>query len=164
MGFMCSGKSVLVRKIALDYKHFFVDTDALIETYEGKSIEVIFRDFSESYFRLLEKRCALWIGQNVKKSLVATGGGFGIFYPQIQKLGTVVFLDVSFDEVKRRLGKKSKNKRPLAQDENALYALYKERSKIYHQRADIVLDANGSIEQNIEDLKRCELPFGLFGT
>ena len=48
------GKSTLGRNLAKKLKYNFVDIDKLIELKEGCSINQIFRDKSEDYFREIE--------------------------------------------------------------------------------------------------------------
>ena len=53
---MGSGKSIIGSKFAKIIKFDFIDTDALIEEKTGKSINQIFDNFGEAYFRELEEK------------------------------------------------------------------------------------------------------------
>jgi shikimate kinase len=59
VGFMCSGKSTVGKLLADKLGYTFWDIDQVIEEREGKSIEEIFRDEGEEYFRSLERRTPL---------------------------------------------------------------------------------------------------------
>ena len=61
IGFMGSGKSSVGRALAREKGMFFVDTDALIESFEGVKIRDIFALKGEAYFRELEKKCFDWL-------------------------------------------------------------------------------------------------------
>lgn len=55
IGFMGSGKSSVGRALAKERGLYFVDTDALIESFEGCKIRDIFERNGEAYFRECEK-------------------------------------------------------------------------------------------------------------
>ena len=55
-GMMGSGKSIIGSKLAKIIKFDFIDTDVLIEKKTGKSINQIFDNFGEPYFRDLEEK------------------------------------------------------------------------------------------------------------
>jgi shikimate kinase len=57
VGFMCSGKSTVGKLLADKLGYTFWDIDQVIEEREGKSIEEIFKDKGEEYFRSLGEEC-----------------------------------------------------------------------------------------------------------
>lgn len=73
-GFMGTGKSAVGREVANRMRWPFVDTDALIEAREGRSIPEIFAQEGEPYFRRLE---ALLVRElaGQRGLVIATGGG-----------------------------------------------------------------------------------------
>lgn len=144
IGFMGVGKSSVARELALNLKSFYLDTDSLIEARENLQISEIFAKNGEEYFRKVEKALAKFLKNSVKNSVIATGGGF---YKacNLNKIGKVIYLKASFDEIYKRL-ERSPNfsdeveKRPLLKDLNKARALHKKREKDYEKIADFVVE------------------------
>ena len=157
IGFMGVGKGTIARAYAKKSGMFAIDTDDLIESLENKKIKDIFADEGESYFRELEKKCALWLQKSVQNTIISTGGGF---YRQenLKKIGKVVLLDSSFDGIYQRLlshpnSAKKLAKRPLFQDVDKARELYKIRVVEYKKVADVIVDVEGkSVDEVIEQL------------
>ena len=73
LGLMGSGKSIIGSKFAKILNFDFMDTDDLIEKKTGKSINQIFDESGESYFRKLEEKFISKV--LVKKNYVFSLGG-----------------------------------------------------------------------------------------
>ena len=67
------GKSTVGKELARKLSYGFTDIDKLIEKAEGTSINVIFKNKSENYFRKLENDITL--DQLRKKDMVISLGG-----------------------------------------------------------------------------------------
>ena len=123
---------ILAKK--LDYK--FVDVDKLIEDKEGSTINFIFKNKSENYFRKIENDITLaeLKGYN---SVISMGGGAFLnnsIRRSAKKLSTSFWLDVPIQELMKRLEKN--NKRPLLLKKNTkeeIKKIYFDRKKIYNE-------------------------------
>ena len=73
-GMMGVGKSTIGKNLAKKLKYDFIDVDKLIEVKEGSSINLIFKNKSEEYFRKLESKITLQV-LNKNNSVISLGGG-----------------------------------------------------------------------------------------
>ena len=135
-GMMGVGKSTIGKNLAKKLNYNFIDVDKLIEAKEGSSINLIFKNKSENYFRKLENEITL---QELKKnsSVISLGGGAFLnksIRDSSKKRSISFWLDVDIDELINRL-KRSK-KRPLLDEKNSsetIKKIYLKRKKIYNK-------------------------------
>ena len=135
-GMMGVGKSTIGKILAKQLNYKFVDIDKLIENKEGSTINFIFKNKSESYFRKIESDITL---AELKKynSVISMGGGAFLnnsIRKSAKKLSTSFWLDVSIDALIKRL--KKNNKRPLLLEKNIndeVKKIYFNRKKIYNE-------------------------------
>jgi len=144
IGFMGVGKGTIARALVNNSDYFAVDTDDLIESLENKKIKKIFEEEGEPHFRSLEKKCALWCELNLKGTIISTGGGF-YKQPNIKKIGTIVYLQSTFDKIIEGLhnapnSKKKFKKRPLLNDLDEAQKIYNQRIKEYEEVSDIIIN------------------------
>jgi len=130
------GKSTIGKILAKRLNYKFVDIDKLIEDKEGSTINYIFKNKSESYFRKIENNITL---TELKKynSVISMGGGAFLnnsIRNSAKRLSISFWLDVPIDELIKRL--KKNNKRPLLlkKDTNEeIKKIYFYRKKIYNE-------------------------------
>ena len=73
-GMMGAGKSVIGKMLARKINFVFLDIDTLIEKQAKKSINTIFEENGEKYFRDLEKEIIIDVITK-KNSVISLGGG-----------------------------------------------------------------------------------------
>ena len=135
-GMMGVGKSTVGKNLAQKLSYNFVDIDRTIESREGSSINLIFKNKSESYFRKLENEISL---EKLKKknTVVSLGGGAFLnksIRREVKNTSVSFWLDVNVAELIKRL-KKTK-KRPLLYNKNlnvTVNKIYLERKKTYSE-------------------------------
>jgi len=138
------GKSTVGKNLAQKLSYNFVDIDRTIESREGSSINLIFKNKSESYFRKLENEISL---EKLKKknTVISLGGGAFLnksIRREIKNTSVSFWLDVDVSELIKRL-KKTK-KRPLLYNKNlnvTVNKIYLERKKTYSE-ADFRIKCN----------------------
>ena len=145
---MGAGKSTVGRYLAKALNYQFLDTDQLIERKENRTIEAIFKESGESYFRNIERDI---INQFDNKTCIySTGGGLPIYNRNIDKLkdiGQVIYLKTSISEL---LNNRIKNNstRPKFQDAISFTNLLKQREPIYLE-ADFVVTTDSKSHEEI---------------
>ena len=135
-GMMGVGKTTIGKILAKQLNYKFVDVDKLIEVKEGSTINFIFKNKSESYFRKIENDITL---AELKKynSVISMGGGAFLNHlirKSAKKLSTSFWLDVPLNELIKRLEKNYK--RPLLSKKNTkeeIKKIYFDRKKIYNE-------------------------------
>ena len=83
------GKSYIGKNLAKRLKYKFIDVDKIIEIREGSSINLIFKNKSENYFREIEKKITLEFLKQEKVVISLGGGAFlnKIIRENIKKIG-----------------------------------------------------------------------------
>lgn len=140
IGMMGSGKSTIGHLLAsaLDYRFF--DTDILIEKVAETSINEIFKNKGEAYFRDLETSVLEQIS-GYTRSVIATGGGI-VIKPKnwsYLRYGLTIWLDVPVEVLTARLAQD--DSRPLLKEADLnlkLTTLLQERINFY-QQADLII-------------------------
>ena len=143
-GMMGVGKSTVGKNLAQKLSYNFVDIDRTIESREGSTINLIFKNKSESYFRKLENEISL---EKLKKknTVVSLGGGAFLnksIRREVKNTSVSFWLDVDVSELIKRL--KKNKKRPLLYNKNlnvTVNKIYLERKKTYSE-ADFRIKCN----------------------
>jgi len=151
IGLPGSGKTTVGRTVAKALHRPFRDTDDMIVAQEKMTVSHIFAEKGEAYFRDAESRC---VREATAQSgiVIATGGGC-VLRPEnmeiLRRSGLIFFPDRDIKAIAAVIAQKE---RPLiGGDESRLYALQKQRIKLYRRWADVTL-TGGSVEDLAETI------------
>lgn len=147
IGFMGSGKTSFGKWLMKNRGMNFVDTDEYIEKLEGRTINEIFRDSGETYFRELETETVKkLIACKYDNTVFSVGGGLPVKEVNgrlLHELGTVVYLKAGVDTLCKRLS--GDKKRPLLAGgdlRKKITDLMSVRADIYEAVADIAVETD----------------------
>jgi shikimate kinase len=114
IGFMGSGKSTLTRRLQVSTRRPLVSLDDEVVGRAGKDIPAIFQDGGEASFRAHELEALKSLDPD-RNLVVDTGGGI-VHTPEacalLQTRGVVLWLDVPWDVLLRRLRQADPDSRP----------------------------------------------------
>lgn len=156
------GKSTLAKQLSLKIGYTLVDLDHYIEQKEGQSIADIFAQKGEDYFRTIEKQ-AVRESTQWKRTLVACGGGAPCFFNNIaiiNQAGLSIYIQVSSEELTRRMFGDGQSNRPLLKDKSRedLFAEIrhkKNKRDPYYRQAHIILTDDQLNVKKIEHAITC---------
>lgn len=155
---MAAGKSTIGKQLAGKMDYSFIDLDNIIEKNESISIENIFREKGEDYFRKLES-------ENLRNfsyppnCVIATGGGLPCFYENMDwmnKEGITVYLKLKPEVICHRLIH-SKSVRPLVEGKTSeeLLIYIQEQLNIreqYYSKAKIIIEGTSLKVSDLENI------------
>lgn len=155
IGMPGAGKSTIGVVLAKRRGCRFLDSDLLIrEQYDALLYELIASHGLEDFLKIEEEVNA---SIDVKRTVIATGGS--VIYGQramehLGEIGTVVYLKLSCETIKERLG--DLNERGVAlRKGQTLEDLYEERVPLYEKYADLIIDCEKkSIREIVGELYR----------
>lgn len=142
IGFMGTGKTSVGRLVAELLRFEYLDTDELIQTQTGRSINGIFETDGEPAFRALEQKVVEGLTGHAK-TVIATGGGLPLNPKNLASLKShalVVSLWSSPEKIWERV--RHQSHRPLLHDDNpqvTIRELLAAREPFYKQ-ADVLLN------------------------
>ncbi len=164
-GFSGSGKSTIGPLLANSLGYDFLDMDKEIEHLAGKTINQIFVEEGEAYFRALELRVLEGIVDHGEQ-VVSLGGGLlqnDPCFSLITASGTLVYLHSSPEILAKRLSHKTD--RPLMKGDNGerlsreqiekkIFALLEQREPRYKTAQIMVETDTKRIGSTVEELTR----------
>jgi len=150
---MGTGKSIIGRRLAVELKYRFIDTDQVIEKRTQRRIPDIFSEEGETYFRALEAE-AVSVVATWRAYVIATGGGVPLNRENLEILGRTGILvaltarpEVILKRVQKRAGQRPllKGPDPLAK----IKQLLTDREAAYRS-AFITIDTSGiPVEESV---------------
>lgn len=155
IGMPGSGKSTLGVLLAKTLGYSFIDTDLIISRRAGKTLQRILDEDGLDSFLQLEQE----VGSSLRceDTIVATGGSMVLSESAMRHLkagGKVVYIDVPFAEIKRRVT--NITTRGIAFHKNeTLQSVYEARTPLYKKYADMTVsvdDGSGNIESTVNKI------------
>ncbi len=146
---MGAGKTTVGRILAGRLGYTYCDADKVIEAQSGKTINAIFSEHGEEYFRELESRTLESLSRK-EKQVIATGGGAVMRdtnWEAMKRGGITVYLRAPVDVIWQRV--RHSRSRPLLQVADPVGTIREllEKRTPYYERADITVDTeNLSVE------------------
>jgi shikimate kinase len=149
IGMPGAGKSTVGIILAKNLSFGFIDTDVLIQINQQKSLQQILDESDHLNLRGIEQNEIIKL--NIRNHVIATGGSAAYSTNAISHLlniSKVIFLEVSFEEIKRRIH--NFKTRGIAKSKDQTFRdLYDERQSLYKKYAEITIDCNQSDQEEI---------------
>ncbi len=143
------GKSTIGVLVANYANLEFLDTDLLLQTHEGRSLQQIVDQDGYLGMRAAEERLILSL--NCQNQVIATGGSVVYSQPAMQhlhSLGRIIFLHLPLEELLPRLT--DLDSRGLVRHPGQSMAdLYAERLPLYRRYAEITIDCRGLTQEQV---------------
>ena len=159
IGMPAAGKSTAGVVLAKLLGYDFTDTDLLIQRREGRRLEEMIRENgTDGFLKTEEEVCA---ALEAERTVIATGGS--VVYGRkamahLKDIGTVVYLRVPWEELRKRLHD-IQGRGVVLRDGQTMEELFEERSALYEQYADLVIDEEGlGLEQTVGQIIRALSP------
>ena len=151
IGMPGSGKTTLGTELAEIIGYGYIDSDSVIVAREGKRLNEIIAEVGREAFLDIEAKVNSELCAD--RCVIATGGS--VIYrdyamQKLKELGTIVYLQLDYEIIERRLG--DLKKRGVALKEGfTLKDLYKERIPLYEKYADIIVKLDGkTVMQSVD--------------
>lgn len=138
-----AGKSTVGKLLAQRLYWTFIDTDALVEEHEQRTVAEIFIESGEPYFRERET-AAVAQALETNNAVISLGGG-AVLEPRTQSALAgvpIVWLQVSVDSAVRRVGMQAARPLLLGNVRSRFVSLLAERSTIYTSLATLTVDTD----------------------
>lgn len=153
IGMPAVGKSTVGIVVAKRLGMRFVDADLLIQEQEKKLLREIIADVGEEGFLKIENQVNAEV--QAENSVISPGGS--VVYCEeamrhYKEIGTIVYLKVSYQTIKRRI-RNPKKRGVVLREGQSLRDLYNERIPYFEKYADITVCEDGCrIEETIENV------------
>jgi len=141
------GKSTIGVLLAKAMGMDFLDTDIFIQARECQPLQQIIDSKGIDEFCRIEQDCLLSLC--LENTIVATGGSAVYSAKAMNHLksrGRAVFLDITLDEIKKRLTNIS-TRGLVKESDQTIESLYEKRLPLYKQFADITIDCNNLTQE-----------------
>ena len=150
IGMPSCGKSVFGKKLATQLNRTFVDMDEVIVQRSNRSIEELFAQKGEAYFRQMETELTAEFAKN-NALVISTGGGViknSMNIRNLQQNGVLIFIDRPIESL--LIG----NGRPLSKSSEQVKQLYQERYQTYLDCSDFRILNDSSFDDGFAQLEQ----------
>ena len=149
IGMPSSGKSTAGVLLAKKIGYGFIDSDLIIQGEQGALLsEIIEREGAEGFLAIEERVNA---GLMAMRCVIATGGS--VCYSERAMRHLKSFLQLSEDEVERRIPNLVKRGVVMRGKVRTLGELYRERIPLYERYADVTVHCDGqTIDETVESI------------
>ena len=143
IGMPASGKSTVGVVLAKRLGYEFIDTDLLILKQEQALLREIIAEKGEDGFLVIEDQVNADL--EAERSVIAPGGS--VVYCEnamkhYKEIGTVVYLQTSYQTIKERIGD-PKKRGVVLREGQTLKDLYEERRVLFEKYADVTICEDG---------------------
>ena len=154
IGMPASGKSTAGVLLAKTLGYGFIDSDLLIQNEQRNLLCNIIAEKGVAEFMRIEER----VNANLRaeRCVIATGGS--VVYGEramnhLRKMGIVVYLRLSLQEIERRLGNIVRRGVVMTKPDETLAELYAERAPLYERYAHKIISCEKlTVEQTVQAL------------
>jgi shikimate kinase len=139
IGMPGAGKSTVGVILAKSLGMQFIDTDILIQEQTGRMLQEILDEDGPDAFKRIEEETILSL--HPRRAVIATGGSVvcsGDAMAHLKSGGVVVYLEISYDEMERRL-KNITTRGIVLLPGQSLRGMYDERVPLYEKYADLTV-------------------------
>lgn len=148
------GKSTIGVILAKIMGYRFVDADIVIQEQEGRLLKDIIAQEGVDGFIKIEDRVNRNL--NMKKAVIATGGS-AVYgknaMENYKETSTIIYLKLDYEALDDRLSD-IKGRGVVLRDGQTLKDIYDERTKLYEEYADIIIDEGSlDVEKTVERLR-----------
>jgi shikimate kinase len=151
IGMPGAGKSTVGVILAKQTSRDFVDTDVLIQTLQGRSLQQILD--AEGYLALRKIEEEALLNLRLRNHVIATGGSAAYSdraMTHLKSNGVIVFLNVDLATLEARIG--DFDTRGVAKRPDQSFAeLFQERYTLYTNYADITIQCNDLTHEEVCD-------------
>ncbi len=159
IGYRCTGKTSIGKRLAARLGMAFYDSDAMIQEENGKTVQEIVTAGGWALFRAEERKIIAGLALQ-DRCVIALGGGAVLDRENLEAMkinGRILWLTADIDTILDRMAKDdatSPQRPPLLGCDNITETtlLLEERTPIYQAAADLVIDTHGRMVDDIVDL------------
>jgi len=144
IGMPGSGKTTIGKLLANILDYTFIDSDQLIVEKSGKTPRQVVEENGREVFLNIQNEVILSIKQD--NFVLATGGGIvhsDLAMNHLKSIGFIIYLNTKYEIIQERMDASRK----LVRTNGTLLDLYIERSHLYNNYADIILDCDSTDPQ-----------------